>query len=203
MQYKFFSSLALLLLASTWLSAQATYTLTLDIPENVTQQEVKQLFDRHAALRVIMISENAITLVNGDEETYTIDFIREILAARQVAATAFEVTEMVTAPQAVSRKLETTRFKVYGNCGMCKDRIERALKSQKGVVAASWDEETMMVGVKYQASLITLEELHQAAALAGHDTDQARTSDETYDNLHFCCKYERPKETPAGKKKRK
>lgn len=203
MRNKIFLSLSLVFLGISLLQAQRTYTLMLDVPEDVSQEEVYRLFDRHAGLRVVMHTENSITLVNGDEETYTIDVLREILATKNIAATAFEVGEMVTAPPAVSRKLETTKFKVYGNCGMCKDRIERALKSQKGVVAASWDEETMMVGVKYQSGLITEDELHQALAQAGHDTDKARTSDETYENLHFCCKYERPAVAPATKKKKK
>jgi periplasmic mercuric ion binding protein len=36
-----------------------------------------------------------------------------------------------------------------------------------------------------------LHEVHMAIAKAGHDTEMHRATDEAYDNLHACCKYER------------
>jgi len=35
----------------------------------------------------------------------------------------------------------TEKFKVAGNCGMCKARIEKAAKSVDGVSGADWDKE--------------------------------------------------------------
>lgn len=89
-----------------------------------------------------------------------------------------------------SVKTETVEFKVYGNCGMCKNRIEKALKVD-GVESAGWDANSKMVTVVYDKKNITKDQLHELVAEAGHDTDLVRAEDETYNKLHSCCKYER------------
>jgi hypothetical protein len=33
----------------------------------------------------------------------------------------------------------------------------------------------------------------KAAAKVGHDAEEEKASDEVYDNLHHCCKYQREK----------
>ncbi|MCB0521946.1 MAG: cation transporter [Lewinellaceae bacterium] len=85
----------------------------------------------------------------------------------------------------------TEKFTVYGNCGMCKARIEKALQV-KGVKYAVWDKETHIATVKFNPEVVTLQQLHQLVADAGHDTDLVRAKDEVYQNLHSCCQYERP-----------
>mgnify|MGYP001302391624 CR=1 FL=1 len=84
----------------------------------------------------------------------------------------------------------TEKFKVLGNCGMCKARIEQALKVE-GVRYAVWDQETKIVTVKFNPKVVTLDELHQKCADVGHDTDKVRAKDEVYANLHSCCLYDR------------
>lgn len=85
----------------------------------------------------------------------------------------------------------TTKFKVYGNCGMCEKRIEKAAKID-GVMAADWDVETKMLTVAFDPAKVKPGQVHKAVADVGHDTDKVRASDEVYDNLHGCCQYERP-----------
>ncbi|MBK9012930.1 MAG: heavy-metal-associated domain-containing protein [Saprospiraceae bacterium] len=85
----------------------------------------------------------------------------------------------------------TEKFKVYGNCDMCKTRIEKALVV-KGVKYASWDKETDMATVKFNPEVVTLLQLHKNVAAVGHDTDLVKADDEVYANLHSCCQYERP-----------
>ena len=41
-----------------------------------------------------------------------------------------------------------------------------------------------------KASLL---DVKKAVAKVGHDTDEVKATDEEYDNLHGCCKYERNK----------
>ncbi len=98
------------------------------------------------------------------------------------------------ARQAEATKTDT--FKVYGNCGMCKATIERALKKKDGIVSRNWDVETKMLTVTYYPSKITLEQIHQKVAAVGYDTELARAKDEVYEKLHPCCHYERPEKTP-------
>ena len=87
----------------------------------------------------------------------------------------------------------TVTFKVYGNCGMCQSRIEKAVKTIKGVTEASWNSEDQMLTVTYDEAKAKIEDLHNAVAKVGHDTDLVKAEDKVYSNLHGCCKYERPK----------
>lgn len=86
---------------------------------------------------------------------------------------------------------ETVSFKVYGNCGMCKSRIEAALKEVNGVRSAVWDVETKMITITFNPHVIQLKDIHQKIAAVGHDTDQAKVDDAVYKKLPKCCKYKR------------
>lgn len=89
-------------------------------------------------------------------------------------------------------KLKTVTFKVYGNCGMCKSKIEGALKNVKGVAAASWDMKKLMMTVTYNPKKIELDDIHKKIAAVGYDTEKVKAETEVYNKLHFCCKYDRP-----------
>lgn len=99
-------------------------------------------------------------------------------------------------------KSESVEFKVYGNCSMCKSRIEKALKVV-GINSAVWNKKTGMVKVSYNPSKISVNKMHELVANVGHDTDLITAKDETYDKLHGCCKYERKSGTPEKKKEDK
>ncbi len=86
---------------------------------------------------------------------------------------------------------KTEKFKVYGNCGMCESRIEKAAKSVDGVSTAEWDKKTKMIEISFDASKTDIHKLHKAIAKVGHDTDMHKAKDKTYNALHSCCKYER------------
>ncbi len=86
----------------------------------------------------------------------------------------------------------TATFKVYGNCGMCEERIEKAV-IMKGVKSGAWDRETGQLTVIYNPRKTTVDKIQQRIADVGHDTDRFRARDEVYQKLHACCKYERPK----------
>ncbi|OYU97011.1 MAG: cation-transporting ATPase [Bacteroidetes bacterium B1(2017)] len=85
-------------------------------------------------------------------------------------------------------KTEKVTFKVYGNCGQCKERIENACDI-KGVKAAEWDVDTKVMTVIFNPEKVTLEKIHEAIAGCGHDTDLKKSPDETYQKLPGCCLY--------------
>ena len=93
--------------------------------------------------------------------------------------------------QTVDSKKET--FKVYGNCEMCKDRIEGSLKKKDGILKKDWSPKTKMISVTYDPSKITLKQIKQKIADVGYDNDEIRAKDEDYKKLHTCCQYERAK----------
>ena len=84
-------------------------------------------------------------------------------------------------------------FKVYGNCMMCKKRIEGALSKVKGIHSAVWDTETKILTVSFEKETISLEQIHKEITKVGHDTDKDRAEDSVYDKLPGCCKYDRAK----------
>lgn len=94
--------------------------------------------------------------------------------------------------QTGTSKKETQRFVVYGQCGMCKDRIEGKLNYTKGVQYAEWNEKDKVLEVSFNPQKISLDEIKQHLAEVGHDSDTHRAADANYDQLHTCCKYERP-----------
>jgi copper chaperone CopZ len=95
---------------------------------------------------------------------------------------------------------KTEKFKVYGNCGMCENRIEKAAKSIDDITVADWNQETKMLELTYDESKTNIHKVHIAIAKVGHDTDMHKAKDEVYNNLPGCCKYDRPKEVKEEKK---
>lgn len=92
---------------------------------------------------------------------------------------------------AVFAQSKTEKFEVKGNCGMCEKRIEKAAKSVEGVTKADWNKETKMMEVSFDESKTNIHKVHMAIAKAGHDTPMHKASDETYNKLPGCCKYDR------------
>lgn len=88
--------------------------------------------------------------------------------------------------------LKTETFKVWGECGMCKTRIENAVKAE-GAATASWDEKTDMLTVSFDPKKTNVDALSKKLASVGHDTEKYRASDPVYTKLPGCCHYDRAK----------
>lgn len=82
-------------------------------------------------------------------------------------------------------------FEVNGNCEQCQKRIQKAAFSVSGVKSASWDVESHMLTIIINEEKCSLLDVKKAIAKAGHDTDEVKATDETYEKLHSCCQYER------------
>lgn len=80
-------------------------------------------------------------------------------------------------------------FEVSGNCEMCKERIETASKSVKGVTSASWDINTKKIHVGYNGSVASLDAIQKVIADSGHDNVKYRAPDNVYNKLPECCLY--------------
>jgi len=94
-------------------------------------------------------------------------------------------------PALTDQNLNHYKFKVAGNCAMCKDRIEKAALDINGVEAARWNQESMELHCAMKPESTDIEIVHKAIADAGHDTEINKASNEAYNELHECCKYER------------
>lgn len=89
---------------------------------------------------------------------------------------------------AVSAKVVTANIKVFGNCGMCKERIEKAVEV-KGVKQAKWNVSTKNLEVIYVPEKITEMKIRELVSAVGHDTDSTKAKDAVYAKLPFCCLY--------------
>ena len=92
---------------------------------------------------------------------------------------------------AQNNKNQKISFEVSGNCEMCKQRIEKAALTVKGVKTASWDIPSNVLSVIYDPNKAPLEKVQSAIAEAGHDTPLAKAPDTTYKELPMCCLYKR------------
>jgi hypothetical protein len=85
-------------------------------------------------------------------------------------------------------KIETV--KIYGNCGMCKSKIDKA-GSQKNIAEVVWNKDTKMATLTYDAKKTNQEEVLKKIALAGYDSDFFLAPEKVYSSLNGCCQYDR------------
>jgi copper chaperone CopZ len=93
----------------------------------------------------------------------------------------------------VAKKYKNAKytFEVNGNCDQCQKRIQKAAFSVSGVKSATWNIETHQMAVIINEEKCSLMDVKKAIANVGHDSEEVKTTQEIYDNLHGCCKYVR------------
>ena len=113
-----------------------------------------------------------------------------LMATGCKSETKKEASETTTA---VSKEIEMTNhsFGVRGNCGMCKNTIEKAAYSIEGVSKANWDREKKKIDVSFDGDKTNAMEIHKAIAASGYDTEKVVGSKEAYKELPGCCQYSR------------
>ena len=103
---------------------------------------------------------------------------------------SFVALFMAMASISFAQKAKTETIPVSGNCGMCKKSIEKAAKNA-GAADASWDVDAKTLTVKYNSSTTNAAKIQESIAAVGYDTRDVKSSNEAYDKLHGCCKYDR------------
>ena len=88
-------------------------------------------------------------------------------------------------------KWEKANFQVSGNCDMCKTKIETAAKAVEGVKTARWNVVSKKMKVKFNPAITNTDKIQQIIVSIGYDTEKYKATDDIYNNLHHCCKYER------------
>lgn len=82
-------------------------------------------------------------------------------------------------------------FNVSGMCMMCKEKIESTATNIEGVKSATWNVQKQNLKVKFFSQKTSLEEIQKSIALIGYDTELFKATNKAYNDLHYCCKYER------------
>lgn len=102
---------------------------------------------------------------------------------------AFAETSQL-AQTSTSSNLETKTIKVRGNCGMCKTRIENAVKSFPSA-SGTWDIYSKVLEVKFDPKQTNFNSIMKKVAEVGHDNELFLADDSVYKNLPGCCLYDR------------
>lgn len=86
------------------------------------------------------------------------------------------------------------QFGVAGNCEMCKESIEEALKESPGIQSADWNVNTKMLTITYDSTVTNLNKIYKVVSTTGYDSDKMKGSDSAYSLLPHCCQYKRKAE---------
>jgi len=81
-------------------------------------------------------------------------------------------------------------FGVRGNCGMCKNTIEKAANGVEGVASANWDVDKKKIDVSFDDTKTDAMAIHKAIAASGYDTEKVAGDEEANEGLPGCCKYD-------------
>ena len=92
-------------------------------------------------------------------------------------------------PDIKNSSLSFSKFKVSGNCGMCKERIEKVVNQFKYVEESDWDTETEILTIYYKDESPDTTSILKSVAEVGHDNDKFKADDSVYNNLPECCLY--------------
>lgn len=92
------------------------------------------------------------------------------------------------------KNAKTESVKIYGNCGMCKTKIEKA-GNLINVAKVDWDADTKMATLTYDESKTNQDEILKRIALVGYDSEKFLAPDKAYSNLPGCCQYDREAKT--------
>ncbi|WP_426431404.1 heavy-metal-associated domain-containing protein [Winogradskyella sp. HB-48] len=101
-----------------------------------------------------------------------------------------KVEEITTTEAAKEIAMTDLSFGVRGNCGMCKNTIEKAANSVEGVTDANWDKDKKKIDVSFDSSKTDAMAIHNAIAASGYDTEKVAGNEEAYKNLPGCCQYD-------------
>ena len=101
-----------------------------------------------------------------------------------------------TTGNAQIKNAKTESVKIYGNCGMCETKIEKAGNIKK-IANVDWNQETQMATLTYDAKKTNQDEILKRIALVGYDSDKFLAPDDVYNNLHGCCQYDRVAKVPV------
>ena len=91
---------------------------------------------------------------------------------------------------AQQRSPVTIYFTTLGNCGICQNRIQNAVKELPGVDTVYWNIEKDQTTVTYDESVTDAYVIMHAIANAGHDNEWFPAPDSAYNLLvGSCCEY--------------
>jgi copper chaperone CopZ len=110
------------------------------------------------------------------------------LISKLLVATTLLLSVITTNAQIKNATTETV--KIYGNCEMCEEKIEKAGNIKK-IAKVDWNQDTGMAKITFNSKITTLEEILKRISSVGYDNELFSAPNEVYENLPGCCQYVR------------
>lgn len=85
-------------------------------------------------------------------------------------------------------QVQKATIKTSAQCEMCKESIEAKLSKLNGVKKATLDPKTKELKVKYDESVVTLDEIRKTVSKTGYWADNVMPDKDAYAALPACCK---------------
>jgi len=101
------------------------------------------------------------------------------------------LTSIMTLSVNAQNKNAKHELHVKGNCGQCKERIEKAAYSAKGVKTAQWNADSETLNIILNESKGSVESVEDAIVAVGHDANDKKATEKAYSVLPSCCLYDR------------
>ena len=94
----------------------------------------------------------------------------------------------VFSQEVATAKIAEIKVKTSAQCGQCKDRLERAMAFEKGIISSDLNVKSKIFTIKYKPSKTTPEKIRKAISETGYDADEMVANTKAYNNLPACCK---------------
>lgn len=111
----------------------------------------------------------------------------------QITKSLFVITIMLlifTGCEAKIKNIKIEKYKVWGNCEMCKKTIETAVYI-KNISDGLWNKDSKIVQLTFDSTLTNADEILKRIGKAGYDNEKYYAPDDVYASLETCCQYER------------
>src|SRR5438034_9642619 len=102
-----------------------------------------------------------------------------------IISSIFFVAILSLPKDSFAKKATTKTFKVSGECGMCKKKIEKAAKDA-GASYAVWSTQSKILTVRYNSVSTNTAKIEQKIAGVGYDTPDYKATDNAYNKLDAC-----------------
>lgn len=96
----------------------------------------------------------------------------------------------VTAATAQIKNAKTETVKIFGNCGMCETKIEKA-GNKNNLASVDWDKDSKIATLTYDSLKTSREEILKRIAAVGYDSEKFHATEAAYNALPGCCQYDR------------
>ena len=101
---------------------------------------------------------------------------------------AFIGTSLTVSAQKTNENIKSLVIKISGECGMCKERIEKEMAYTKGVKTFQANIAAKTLTLTYDKRKTSPEKIRTAISKLGHDADSVKADEKAFAKLPDCCK---------------